>query len=303
MGGGTVTAAWGGCAPSLQREPPRLATPAGHARAAGTLSGKGTGGGDGLPAPPPPRYEPSRGCARRHVYDSTPPCGARKVRGRTGPRGGNAGRVQCVRSPPATQPPAVVVSWHLPRDAQSLLPPPAATSQHLPGPLDRGHLVANPLPGITRNLRGNPRTGAASGGSAAHAGDVAVCLAGHVAGRPADVPSLLAQRSPFPLGARVSVVCSARRDRRVRPPPRRACRCRGPGCCCCRCRRCPSASLRACAVLLLVARALDPASSWTRASGLVAPPRRWRPGYVWPSPLLFLRCRCLFFFFPATACR
>lgn len=44
------------------------------------------------------------------------------------------------------------------------------------------------------------------------------------------------------------------------------------------------AYLRACALRLLPARPRRPASLWTRARGLVAPPPRWRPGYVWPPP-------------------
>lgn len=88
---------------------------------------------------------------------------------------------------------------------------------------------------------------------------------------------------------------------RRRPPPsrrhpsRRACRCQASRRCC-RCRR------RPCLRVPELPAHPPPVSSWTRASGLVARPPRWRPGYVWPPPR-FVCYATTSLLWPGSACR
>lgn len=155
--------------------------------------------------------------------------------------------------------------------------------------------------------------GAASRG--APRGDVAVCHATHVAAaacyrhsvgptprraHPYSTrlvgPAPHDSTAPYDAAAPTTPPPTRRRPPpRRRHSPRRACRCQASRRCC-RCRR------RPCLLVPELPAHPPPVSSWTRASGLVARPPRWRPGYVWPPPRV-LCYAATSLLWPGSACR
>lgn len=246
----------------------------------------GTGRGDGLPVPPPPPIRTSRWRLPPPPRLRHHPALPRPVNAAGGPgeRGGErAWRERCVCSPPATQPPAGDASWRRRRDSHR--PPPHSRGGALGS--GAGHLVA--IPPHEQNPPQSPWQPAArqppAGGSADRRRGRRPRRSRRGAPRRRAVASIGYWPDAAPTGR-------ARRHHRLRSPAATH-----------RVRHHPDARavakrqaaaavvvvavpayLRACALRLLPARPRRPASLWTRARGLVAPPPRWRPGYVWPPP-------------------